>query len=418
MPNDTYIDQDDDVDGQAKLSLRETWKNQPFAVRFYAFVFAGIAINLIGLEITQAVDVSIFFLDMIGTAIVSLLSGVSGGLLVALGSAMVGSLFIGDAYIFFGIVNAAGAICWAVLPRTGKRVWGADLFNPDAKGGYLRLSLRIFAIGGTTAIACVLASLLIFYLILGFDNPDSTAIASVINSGSATGRNTLKLISVIYQEGWSSFLGNSSAIPLTLMLLASNLPDKIICTLIAVIFAFSWSVLPDFTKQRTTIIRPLDSWANSRTLVIILIIAYMARFVLVTKNHFHIADGHAVPAIVISIAIILFTVFTSDTYFRAIDHSQENSLPCWHTPLEQYSFKRDVFEDYLKIFTVLLSLINLYAAQLTSGKAGSTATQAKAIFANVRADSTYVHLAIRNILILTALRYLLVIAMRLTGKFR
>lgn len=105
-------------------------------------VIACVGLNIVG-GVTNAKFFSPLFLDMIGTAIVAIALGPWHGVIVALGTNIVGTLASNDETLWFGLVNIAGALIWG---------YGYHRYR-------MRTPLRFFVLNLLTAFGCTLISM-------------------------------------------------------------------------------------------------------------------------------------------------------------------------------------------------------------------------------------------------------------------
>jgi hypothetical protein len=373
-----------------------------------------VALNLEGIAVTQAVGISIFFFDMIGTAVAALLSGLTAGVLVAIASSTVGALIIGNgSYCIFGVVNIMGAIGWSVLPRIGWGWLGSDIFNPDPSAGYQRLAFRVFVVGSLVGLACAVVSLVLQIGIFGLDAPAGQQLIALASSGSATGRNNSQLAALIYSFISGIHSSHPPVITAIVSLSIANIPDKIIATVTAVGLIFSFATLPDFSKQKVLGSDHIKHPKKMRSAYLIAITIFLYIF-LNSLYKLRIEFN----TILMSMVIIWFCGFiiaiAPPRYFKSIDRTDTDSV-CHFDETERYEFIRDVFEDYLKAFLVLFALLNFVAATVPYGEDVVARIGARVAPGN---PEYYYVLGLKNILLLTAFRYMFVILMRLSGRFR
>lgn len=98
-------------------------------VRGLVVIAFCVALNFVGIEITRKMD-SLLFLDLVGTALASLVYGPILGILVGFLTNAIAELFAHQPhYFFFAIVQAVCALFWGLIPRLAKGALLTDFFN-------------------------------------------------------------------------------------------------------------------------------------------------------------------------------------------------------------------------------------------------------------------------------------------------
>jgi hypothetical protein len=385
-----------------------------YLARYISLILTCVILNLSGIAVTQAVGISIFFFDMIGTAVAALLSGMTAGVVVAIISSTVGTIIVGkDSYCIFGVVNIMGAIGWSVLPRIGWPWLGSDIFNPDPSTGYQRLAFRIFVVGSLVGLGCTLASLLLLIGIFGIDSPAGQQFIAVASSGSATGQNNSLLAAVIHNLISGSAVPHGSILTNAISLFVSNVPDKIIATATAVALIFSFATLPNFRSQKDAGSKYIKHYGKMRFLYLLSMACFLYPFGRAISELLIPFDNVIMSVTMVAICGVLI-VIAPPRYFKSIDRT-DTTIVVHFRERERYEFIRDVFEDYLKGFLVIFTLLNFVAATVPYDE--SVVVQYGHYPVTVSHAYFYV-LGLKNLLLLTAFRYLFVIMMRLSGRFR
>jgi hypothetical protein len=419
------------------------FRRQPSFLRYIEFLLLCTLLNGIGLLIAQQSSSSMFYLDSIGTALASLLGGLSAGIATALASAVVGSVVIGHAeHNLSAFANIGSALVWAVLPRLGTRQVGVDIFHPSRKNGYFRKINQVFFVGLIAGIAASLCSFAAQFSFFKLDIELNNQTISAISSGSYVSKNNFVLVAIITERmGW-----NYSNLAYQFVFLASSasahIPDKIISTSLASIIAMGFMKIPRYRKQVGFINRgliPVDEVFNSPYLKIISyvffcmfiwwIYAFGARMFPSFSNEFIIERNGIIfvcffGVLLVSLSLARKSAITSvDPYMQ---HPLLNRMfydrDLLFSPM---TFQRDVFEDSIKLITIIFSLAQFVAFSSSVGISEVNANSPGVRNVNLLIDGIYVDTTIPsisnmvayNILLLTGMRYGMVAVMRYFGRF-
>ncbi|MDQ4086962.1 MAG: hypothetical protein M3177_02945 [Pseudomonadota bacterium] len=386
--------------------LRITW----FVIKSVLWTFACIAINLIGFLATQMLGNSVLFLDMTGTAFASLTRGIGYGVVVALASNFLGQFlpvewmpgtYDPEAYKWFAIANAAGAVSWAILPRLrviGPKLFGwlpkRDIFSSETEFGYRELLIYVSLVGTITGLVVAITGWIVQELILGCGRaPEICANASITASTSLT-----------LTQALNQWVGNDSLSRLA-TLLAVNVLDKILATAAAIALALSWSHLPNHLQQAQHLADALPRYEASpirKTATVLYCMFWTFFLVAYIKSPplYSEADVAVLTASLLFI-ILLFPLWSIQkvplyhVFYR--EGSEDENLFHDQKALRGQSFQRDVLEDVFKIATVLFALVEVLLSEASPG-------------------TRLVQLA-RTVIFLQLLRYFIVFLMRLSGRF-
>jgi len=100
-------------------------------VRGLVVIAFCVALNFAGIEATRKLD-SLLFLDLVGTAIASLVYGPILGILVGFLTNAIAELFAHQPHYFlFAIVQAISALFWGLIPRLAKGAALTNFLNDD-----------------------------------------------------------------------------------------------------------------------------------------------------------------------------------------------------------------------------------------------------------------------------------------------
>jgi uncharacterized membrane protein len=215
--------------------------------------------NLLGLEVTEYIGKSMLFFDMIGTAIASFSNGLTAGISVALLSGFFGTFLLGDNHYFlFSIVNISGAIGWSVLPRTGRSIFGARIFDPEFPFAYRRELGNILMLGISVGVLCTFASFVVQRYVLDFSMHGPGGIYAVTAGSYTAMNNTVMVLGLHNIIGEFLLIGGvdlHQEIILFLSAAISNIPDKMIATVTAVFVIFTVGTLPNYALHKEAINR-------------------------------------------------------------------------------------------------------------------------------------------------------------------
>lgn len=398
------------------------YKDWPYWGRFITIVAGGTALNVIGLLATQVVGWSIFFFDMAGTAFASLLGGAVAGLLVAILTGSAGGLLVSPQYYIFSVVNIAGALAWAILPRLGRPGIGAGLFDPFS---YRRGMINIVLVGLIVGCICSVVAFVVHAHVLNLTdaidpaNSAKSGLSGITDAGTNTSRN---IVTVIRET--SEMLVNSS-LPgeaiIAAITIAINVADKIIATVTAVTLIVMFGNLPKFSEQKKFIRKRSDlvnsKFIDHRAFLLALFVIQVGSITYVTWQATHNITSLALIA-GFSLAIFCVVIFADPSYLRSLDREvaigQANYNRLFYNLPFTYELKspREVFEDLLKIIVVIASAVGFFIASFAHAPSFCTSENMKS-FADCGA---LYQLAVVNILILTGYRYVLVLLMRMFGR--
>jgi energy-coupling factor transport system substrate-specific component len=111
------------------MHIQAVTGDQLFRFSRAVFIIAVcVALNLIGVLISRELE-SILFLDLVGTAIASLIYGPIHGALVGFISNGIGEYLGFKYYFLFALVQAISAAAWGIIPRLSKGYLCTDFFN-------------------------------------------------------------------------------------------------------------------------------------------------------------------------------------------------------------------------------------------------------------------------------------------------
>lgn len=395
-------------------------KNWPYPARLAALVIICTFLNLIGLFGTEEIGWSILFFDMVGTAVASLLSGATAGILVAVLTGWIGSRALGHPqYFLFSMVNIGGALLWAVVPRMGRASFGGELFNPSFPAAYRRGMLNIVILGFAVGVCCSILAFVIQTYVIPLSSVLHGAAPNTVGAGTATARNINFITrSIITSIGTGD--GTSSEISSLISSVISNVPDKIIATVTAVILIFSFGTLPNYQAQKKAM-REDYNFRNSRLidnrpffgiLLATSIAIILERTYVVTQN-MHSLGMMALLSMVIGVFCVADLPYLRSIDRRAANSHRDSALFFFDIP-DNFDLRKqkDIFEDMLKMMVVIVSGISfLIASQLESGKCVGVET----VEALISCGSLY-RLAVINVVILTGFRYSFIMLIRMSGR--
>ena len=397
------------------------YRNWPYWARFLTIVTVGLVTNLAGLGVTQTIGWSLLFFDMAGTAFASLLGGAVAGLIVAIFTGLVGAWWIDPHYYIFSIVNIAGALLWAMLPRLGVQRVGGDMFNPHS---YRRGLLNILAVGTVVGVICGIISWVIQAYVFKMSVLINNDIAVSLGSGTATSHNNIAMVRILAKMAVNNHIPPDVVIAFSALI--SNIPDKIIATATAVMIIFMFGTLPNFKQQKEYIRKNAQivnlKWIDNRVLLFITCLIPAISILYVTWNVMR--DFQSMLLMSFFCAFVIMSAFMDHAFLRSIDRLQ----PSEGEDQEQWGLRsslfyelphggelklqRETFEDLLKILTVVVSGMSFV---LSSYAGGHTTCNSEDLHSFLTCGSLY-QLAVVNILILTGYRYVCVLGIRLIRR--
>jgi hypothetical protein len=168
--------------GVTFMHIQAVTGDQLFRFSRAVFIIAVcVALNLVGVLISREVE-SILFLDLVGTAIASLIYGPIHGALVGFISNGIGEYLGFKYYFLFALVQAISAAAWGIIPRLSKGYFCTDFFNDgrdkaEIKYDYPRLFWGLIWV---SFVSNVLASLTIAFLMSAYNQYLSCEAAVVI----------------------------------------------------------------------------------------------------------------------------------------------------------------------------------------------------------------------------------------------
>lgn len=143
-----------------------------------------VLLNLTGVFLSREVN-SILFLDLLGTAIASLVYGPIHGALVGFISNGIGELFGFKLYFLFALVQAISAAAWGIIPRLLRGRFCTDFFNDGqsasaATGVRYDYSRLLWGLMWVSFVSNALASLTIAFLMSAYSDHLSCNAAVVL----------------------------------------------------------------------------------------------------------------------------------------------------------------------------------------------------------------------------------------------
>ncbi|MBO9714005.1 hypothetical protein [Sphingomonas sp.] len=394
------------------MSLASWLHKSPYWLRFLLLACAATGINMLGLALTQWLSWSLLFFDMIGTAVASLLGGAVAGMLVALASGALGSLLAHDpTYLVYGYVNIIGALVWAVLPRTGRPIFGCYVFNLGDGATYRRAFFNIMVLGIVAGLATSLAAWTITVFVLPASG-DNLSFGANTAAGTNNRVLTAALIGITHAD-----TGIVQKMVILLSSSITNIPDKIIATASAVLIIISYKTLPNYKRQKITIrsnSTPIGATIVSNRFLFLAICAGQAVLFVYVIRRLTGWDHHTGVMALLS-AIVAILILADPVYFRSVDRdlsvSPEICELFYEIPQSFHmGHHKAVFEDILKLMAVSVSGASFIIA-ISSGSACVPETMESF----VRCGPLY-ELAAVNALIVTGFRYMCVVFMRVSNR--
>jgi hypothetical protein len=413
-------------------SAKDTFKRANPTARFFVFLLLCITINNVGLFVTQGTSSSMFYFDTIGTALASLLSGLTGGLIVGFYSNILGAYLIGEpSYAFFGFSNASCAIVWAFLPRLGIPVLGSDILHPVTADGYARQISRIFVVGFLAAIASSITAFFVQTTLLSIHIDTVNNLVNAVSGGSNVAKNNIILVAALMESIHFNISTENSSIIFMISSLSSNLPDKIISTAISVILIMSFFKVPRINKQSQSIKNNSVSTSQFYNGVFVYLSTVFVSYIYIYLN-ITVISMSCIIFLTVFLIVLLFARLARHDIARVADPygttTIHNSLFYKKFHLENpMSFQRDVLEDTLKIILVVFSItqfiINYRISPLSLGNFPQNGIIHNSI--NIIIDGkvtpfdmpAFSTMLVYNALILTGLRYSVIVFIRLFGRF-
>lgn len=405
----------------------------PSIFRFFIFCFLCCFINLLGLYISQLTSYSMFYLDTVGTALAGILAGVNGAIIVGLLTNIVGGYFIeAQDFALFGICNMAAGITWAILPRLCSKIFGENIFDPNIKHGYTKFLGSILSVGFIVGMIATITSYFVqstlFELTISSDN---------IRMNGSIGKSVVSLNNIylvgIFFKGLGQFIDiNNANVFILVSSLLSNIPDKILSTSIAYMIVVGMFRMPNFSVQKGAIssnrINTSYKW-NKPTLSIIVFLAYYVYLYNLSEIKF---DFSKILFLFILSIIVIMILYLSRKYFiRSTDpykrHKELNLYFARHNINNYPTFRKDAFEDSIKILTILFA-VSQFAVSLSITKGDkplilgklASITEFSLVLDNMKLDLASLDMGILlvyNVLLLQSLRYFIAVFLRMLGRF-
>jgi hypothetical protein len=413
-------------------SVKDRFKRMNPSVRFLSFMLLCVAINIVGLIVTQGASSSMFYFDTIGTALAALLSGLSGGLIVAFLSNILGAYFIGEpSYAFFGFSNAACAIVWAVLPRLGAPLFGSDMLHPGPAGGYARQIFRIFVVGIAVAVASSITSFFVQTTLLSIHIDTASNLIEAASGGNNVSKNNIILVAALMQSIEFNISSDNSSIIFLISSLTSNIPDKIISTATAVVIIMSFFKVPRINKQilyiKSNKIEVSEFYNKS---------IFYFLFIGITYYYFYMRmTNWSIGSVSFIFGFLLILIFSRLVRYEitcvvdpyGVTKNHNDSFYPKYLVDKPMSFQRDVFEDTLKIILVIFSIsqfvVNYNIMSKIPGHIENALVTESAIRLVIDGREasfsmpTFSVMLVYNALILTGFRYSMIVFIRLIGRF-
>jgi hypothetical protein len=154
------------------MHIQAVTGDQLFRFSRAVFIIAVcVALNLIGVLISREVE-SILFLDLVGTAIASLIYGPIHGALVGFISNGIGEYLGFKYYFLFALVQAMSAAAWGIIPRLSKGYLCTEFFNDRGDKAVIKYDYpRLFwGLIWVSFVSNVLASLTIAFLMSAYSD--------------------------------------------------------------------------------------------------------------------------------------------------------------------------------------------------------------------------------------------------------
>lgn len=398
--------------------LIQTLHSASYGVRLALMIAFSVALNLSGILLTQYMGWSLLFLDMIGTASASFIGGLPAGLSTAFLTGVAGQAMMprGD-YLLFSISNMVGAFVWAMAPRTGRPLFGSYIFSTNRAAKYRRIFANMFVLGGLVAIFTSFSSFIVEFFILRTKKIIYSGSTSDVNSfGTTVSENNLILLRELINL-FPITKGVEDYATFALSIFVTHLPDKIITTAVAIVVVLSWGSLPNFTKQKEILRNKLKFDGivvrNNSNFIRFVYLLFLANY-LIYCNRFHPNPTILIIASVVCVLPGIILLTRDDAYLSSVDRLRNvehgilsdclgstgsDDAPFYTFP-ENYHYGRykNAFEDVLKICTIFISGVSVIVAVAVGN------------------GSSLYQFAIVNVLIITFLRYVAVIVMRIADR--
>jgi hypothetical protein len=319
------------------------------------FVIIGIILNLGFYEITSRIG-SLLYLDMIGTAMVSLAYGPFHGALCGILSAFIGGTWVFQTdYSAFALVHVVGATIWGVLPRLLRGRLCSDIFNPGYT--YSQQFIGMLWIGAFSGLMCGIVAKLVSF---GFALPQEAIPADLMgdNRHEALHAFTLEIVNkLIHCEGicdtpeWLFFA----------MYQAISIPDKIVIFATGVIL-ISYLKPKHRVKMNGFFGHVIVTSMYGRFFVLAYILSIIPYFGIILDLLQEPIHREQVLFLILTAIIwllpflvIIFRVFEKDLkYFDSTEHRDRE---IYHRPQENLE---KAFEDVVKLITVTYAIIYVY----------------------------------------------------------
>lgn len=416
---------------------------QPAIVRYSLFIISCVTLNLTGLLIAQQSSSSMFFLDSIGTALASLLGGLSAGVSTALFSAIMGSVVVEHAeHTISAFPSVGSALVWSVLPRLGTQKVGVGIFHPTRTNGYFRKINQVFIIGILAGASASFCSFVAQYSFFKLDIELNNQAIYAISSGSFVSKNNFVLVAVITEKMGLNFSDLTYQFIYLSSSATAHIPDKIISTSMASIIAMGFLKVPRYSKQVKYIdnnLFPLNESFNSPyvkiisymifCIFVVWIYAYQPHKLPSFSKEFVIGRNGIIFMSSFGSLILLFSLLRK-SIIKSIDpyvkHPMSRKLfydsRTFFSPM---TFQRDVFEDSIKIIVIAFSMAQFIAFSSSAGISEVDLNNPGIRIVNLVIDGIKVDTSIPsisnmvayNILLLTGMRYGIVAIMRYFGRF-
>jgi hypothetical protein len=349
--------------------FRDQTKNVSYLLGTLPFIWICIVWNLAGLVLCIVIGTPVLFFDMTGTAIASLSRGLGYGVVVALGSNLVGALFLPalpgfdpNIYMWFGFTNAVGALVWATLPRLivhFQKGSHHDFLSTNTCAGYRTLLFQIASVGAAAGIIVGLAGLLTQNVALGCAGPDPS-LCTKANPAVRTGY----LISNFLH--WGAF---DWALPYV-TLLFFGIMDKVVATASAMMVIFVFYDVPNYNEQSKKLAAYRESQRQHPKTFWIATVAYIASVSFFAIMYWHllfetsrsINPGRLLLYFSSFIGLLIFAAHPFGVPLYNVFHRKNaDADKFFHEKslISRLSMHRDVYEDIMKTAVIAITLSGL-----------------------------------------------------------
>jgi len=393
---------------------------QSYLGRLALLIAFSIALNILGLLVSEVLGGSLLFFDMCGTALAAFRGGLFAGFVVAALSQLVGSELVGvPDYLAFLPVNLAGAWLWMVLPRIGYKSLGAKVFEPAQASGYKKLFWPCLTLGVVVGGVCgALAGAI--QLSLYFQQLDLIgAVTGNFPDATRSGQLNIATTKVLLQS--VSDLYDGPALILIANSLIWSVLDKIVATSVTIILILSLFSLPnDDAHVQKIKSDPLILNKHFFCQPLPAIVVFLA----VGAYYLNYIDSRFSTLVYVPFTLV-WTVFllspiVEKRYCYRIDRSfvQIGEPGADHLFFDvahprNLKYPREVFEDILKLIVGLIGVVSL---PIIYDRILSDTASYQLIFEKTTLEFTasqLISIAVLTAAQLTAFRYLGVVLLRL-----